>query len=91
MTDNELFKLAFKCGLIAWTRHDYLAEKKDFRDLPIDEGMDGDGASLIQFARQVAANERAKCVKAIEKECEDWDREYKEMALELAGTIEGLE
>jgi hypothetical protein len=49
-----------------------------------------DGLDVAKFAELVRQDERAKCVKAIEKECEDWDRDYKEVAMELAGLIEEL-
>jgi hypothetical protein len=49
-----------------------------------------DGLDVAKFAELVRADERAKCVKAIEKECERWDSNYKEVAMELAGMIEGL-
>jgi hypothetical protein len=49
-----------------------------------------DGLDVAKFAELVRADERAKCVNAIEKECERWDRDYKEVALELAGLIEEL-
>ena len=49
-----------------------------------------DGLDVEKFAELVRAEERAKCVKAIEKECERWDSNYKEVAMELAGLIEEL-
>lgn len=63
MTDKEIIQLAFKCGIVAWTKHDYLASKKEFRDLPIDEGMDGDRECLLQFAKYIVAIERARAIK----------------------------
>ena len=63
MTEKEIIQIAYKCGIIAWTKHDYLADKKDFRDLPIDEGMDGDRACLMQFAKALIAIERARAVR----------------------------
>lgn len=64
MTEKEIFFLASRCGIVAWTKHDYLADKKDFREQPIDEGMDGDGACLIQFAKSILALERDRIIKA---------------------------
>lgn len=44
---------------------------------------------LSQFAELVAEHEREKCMKAIEDEVADWDREAKEAALEAAEAIRG--
>lgn len=42
---------------------------------------------LKRFADLVAEHERELCMKAIEDEVADWDREYKESALEAAEAI----
>jgi hypothetical protein len=47
MTQDEIFSLADKCGITPWTRHYWL--KDSFRHT--EEGMDGDAACLLQFAR----------------------------------------
>ena len=70
MTDKEIMDIAFKCGIIAWTRHDYLMDRRDFRDLPIDEGMDGDKACLLQFAKEIMSAKR-EWVGLTRKEAED--------------------
>ena len=43
--------------------------------------------TLIKFGEMVAEHERELCMKAIEDEVADWDREAKEAALEAAETI----
>ena len=60
LTNKELSMLSVNAGIISWTKHDYLAEKKQFRELPIDEGMDGDKACLMQFARLIEAKLKEK-------------------------------
>jgi len=60
LTDKEVSTLAVSAGIISWSKHDFLPEKKQFRELPIDEGMDGDKACLMQFARLIEAKLREK-------------------------------
>ena len=60
LTDKEVSSLAVSAGIIAWTKHDYVSEKKQFRELPIDEGLDGDNACLKQFAKLIEAKLKEK-------------------------------
>ena len=45
--------------------------------------------TLIKFGEMVAEHERELCMKAIEDEVANWDREAKEAALEAAEVIRG--
>ena len=60
LTDEELSTLSVSAGIISWSKHDYLADKKQFRELPIDEGMDGDKVCLMQFAQLIEAKLKEK-------------------------------
>ena len=60
LTDKELSTLSVSAGIISWSKHDYLADKKQFRELPIDEGMDGDKVCLMQFAQLIEAKLKEK-------------------------------
>jgi hypothetical protein len=50
MTDMEILQLADKCGIIAVTKHEWDGKKFNHAD----DYLDGDGAALIIFAKQVA-------------------------------------
>jgi len=58
MTKEEIIEMAISAGIIPWTKHEYIGDKKFSAS---DEGLDGDAASLIQFAKLVAAKEREAC------------------------------
>jgi ubiquinone biosynthesis protein UbiJ len=47
MTDEAIFELAARAGITPWVRH---AWSKD-QFIHTEEGMDGDAACLLQFAR----------------------------------------
>jgi hypothetical protein len=60
LTAEEVSKLSVSAGIISWSKHDYLPEKGQLRELPIDEGMDGDKACLMQFAQLIEAKLKEK-------------------------------
>lgn len=49
--------LAVEAGIVPWVRHEFI--NNCF--IPTDDGMDGDHASLIQFAQLVRDQEREAC------------------------------
>jgi len=54
MTDEEIIELGGQAGIIPWTKHEYIGWNKFSAS---DEGLDGDSASLIQFAKLIAEKE----------------------------------
>jgi hypothetical protein len=50
LTDEEIDQLAIDAGIITWIKRVYDDVDKKFYDLPLGEGMEGDGISLRQFA-----------------------------------------
>jgi hypothetical protein len=60
MTQEEYIQLAIEAGITPWTKHEYIGGNNFSAS---DEGLDGDAASLIQFAQLVAAAEREACAK----------------------------
>ena len=50
LTVEEIDQLAIDAGIITWIKRVYDDVDKKFYDLPLGEGMDGDGISLKQFA-----------------------------------------
>lgn len=55
MNRDEIIRMAVDAGIIPWTKHEYVGGKNFSAS---DEGLDGDLASLIQFAELVASAER---------------------------------
>ena len=51
MTDMEILQLADKCGVLAISKHEW--DGKQFNHT--DDYLDGDGAALIIFAKQMMA------------------------------------
>ena len=51
MTDMEILQLADKCGVLAVTKHEWDGKKFNHTD----DYLDGDGAALIVFAKQMMA------------------------------------
>jgi len=51
MTDMEILQLADKCGVLAVTKHEWDGKKFNHTD----DCLDGDGAALIVFAKQMMA------------------------------------
>ena len=51
MKQDEVIEMAAICGIIPWTKHEYIG---DNRFSASDDGLDGDIAALIQFAKLVA-------------------------------------
>jgi hypothetical protein len=69
MTQDEIFEMAGSAGIIPWTKHEYVGEK---RFSASDEGLDGDAVALIQFANLVAAHEREACAKVCDDRHDEW-------------------
>ena len=61
MTQDEIIEMAVAAGIIPWTKHEHVGGNNFSAS---DEGLDGDLASLIQFAKLVTAKERKACAKA---------------------------
>ena len=57
MNRDEIIRMAVDAGIIPWTKHEYVGGKNFSAS---DEGLDGDLASLIQFADLVASAERER-------------------------------
>lgn len=57
MNNDEIIRMAVDAGIIPWTKHEYVGGKNFSAS---DEGLDGDLASLIQFAALVASAERER-------------------------------
>ena len=55
MNREDIIRMAVDAGIIPWTKHEYVGGKNFSAS---DEGLDGDLASLIQFAELVASAER---------------------------------
>jgi hypothetical protein len=65
MSEDEIIQMAVECGIIPWTKHEYIGDQKF---TATDDGLDGDAASLIQFFQMAVAHERQECVKVCEDE-----------------------
>ena len=63
MTQDQIIEMAVAAGIIPWTKHEHVGGNNFSAS---DEGLDGDLASLIQFAKLVAAKEREACAKYVE-------------------------
>ena len=59
MNREDIIRMAVDAGIIPWTKHEYVGGKNFSAS---DEGLDGDLASLIQFAALVASAEREACI-----------------------------
>ena len=57
MSEDEIIQMAVECGIIPWTRHEYIGNK---RFTATDDGLDGDAASLVQFFQMAVAYERER-------------------------------
>ena len=57
MNRDEIIRMAVDAGIIPWTKHEYVGGNNFSAS---DEGLDGDLASLIQFAALVASAERER-------------------------------
>lgn len=77
MTQDEIIQMAVECGIIPWTKHEYIGDKKF---TATDEGLDGDIASLVQFFQMATTHEREACAKV----CEDLKPFGPELALQKA-------
>ncbi len=63
MTQDEIIQMAVECGIIPWTKHEYIGDQKF---TATDDGLDGDLASLVQFFQMATAHEREACAKVCE-------------------------
>lgn len=73
MTDDDILKTAVECGIIPWTKHEYIGGNKL---TATDDGLDGDAAALIQFAHLVIAHEREQCAKVCEEQYEYYGHDH---------------
>ena len=73
MTNEEIIEMAVGAGIVPWTKHEYIGGKNFSAS---DEGLDGDAASLIQFAKLVAAKEREQIIAITETQ--EFSRMYGE-------------
>jgi hypothetical protein len=62
MKDDELIALVTECGLTPWVKHEYIGGTLFSAT---DEGIDGDLAGLIQFAKLVAKHAIAQDREAV--------------------------
>ena len=60
MSKDEIIQMAVECGIIPWTKHEYIGNKKF---TATDDGLDGDAASLVQFFQMAVAYEREACAR----------------------------
>jgi hypothetical protein len=60
LTDGEIDQLAIDAGIITWIKRVYDDVDKKFYDLPLGEGMEGDGISLKQFASLISKKLKEK-------------------------------
>jgi hypothetical protein len=60
LTDEEVDQLAIDAGIITWIKRVYDDVDKKFYDLPLGEGMEGDGISLKQFASLISKKLKEK-------------------------------
>ena len=60
LTDEEVEQLAVDAGIVTWLKRSYDTTAKKFYDLPVGEGMEGDGISLKQFADLVSTKLKQK-------------------------------
>ena len=71
---QEIIEMAVAAGIIPWTKHEHVGGNNFSAS---DEGLDGDLASLIQFAKLVAAKEREACAErawiALVKHKQPWN------------------
>ena len=63
MSEDEIIQMAVECGIIPWTKHEYIGDQKF---TATDDGLDGDLASLVQFFQMATAHEREACAKVCE-------------------------
>jgi len=73
MKQDEIIEMAAICGIIPWTKHEYIGGN---RFSASDDGLDGDIAALIQFAKMVEDKSVAKEREACAKVCDDMHAEY---------------
>ena len=60
LTNEEIEQLSIDAGIITWVKRVYDDVDKKFYDLPLGEGMEGDGISLKQFANLVSTRLKEK-------------------------------
>ena len=78
MTDKEIMELADKAGIMPWIKHEWDGK----RFLHTDEGMDGDAACLVQFAKLIMDRERERAA-MICHQCRDWEYASEEIAFRI--------
>ena len=60
LTNEEIEQLSIDAGIITWVKRVYDDVDKKFYDLPLGEGMEGDGINLKQFANLVSTRLKEK-------------------------------
>jgi hypothetical protein len=60
LTNEEIEQLSIDAGIITWVKRVYDDVDKKFYDLPLGEGMEGDGISLKQFTNLVSTRLKEK-------------------------------
>ncbi len=83
MTQDEIIQMAVECGIIPWTKHEYIGDQKF---TATDDGLDGDLASLVQFFQMATAHEREACAKVCDEQTQG-KAEWKEGAIACANAI----
>ena len=90
MTDMEILQLADKCGVLAVTKHEWDGKKFNHTD----DCLDGDGAALIVFAKQMMAQRTWVGLTDDDKESfwtgdqmslKEWDELYAAVEAKLKG------
>ena len=80
MTQDEIIQMAVECGIIPWTKHEYIGDQKF---TATDDGLDGDLASLVQFFQMATAHEREACAKV----SDEWVNAYPHPSKTIAAAI----
>ena len=78
MTDAEIMELADQAGIMPWIKHEWDGK----RFVHTDEGMDGDAACLVQFAKLIIERERERAA-MICHQCRDWEYASEEIAFRI--------
>jgi hypothetical protein len=78
MTDKEIMELADKAGILRWSKQEWTGNQF----VHTDEGMDGDAACLVQFAKLIIERERERAA-MICHQCKDWEYASEEIAFRI--------
>jgi hypothetical protein len=78
MTDKEIMELADKAGILRWSKQEWAGNQF----IRTDDGMDGDAACLVQFAKLIVERERERAA-MICHQCRDWEYASEEIAFRI--------